>query len=127
MTETTSKQRQEIAEELEKTHGQSIASVTSEMYENEPGAIGTALTYFVCGCVLLRCFDESGDIIGAFRIIPSQNSCGIDHTNKVEGGSHGAVYKSVLWRMAQEEFDRIYGNDHRVIIAHKLFPPEEDE
>jgi hypothetical protein len=127
MLGASTKERQQIADELEKRHGTSIEAATTEMYEKEPGAIGTALTYFACGCVLLRCFDDSGDTITTPRVVADENSCDVDHINNVEGTHHAAIYNSILWNVDQEQFDRTYGNEHRIIIARRLFPPGGDE
>lgn len=127
MNESTMEKRQKIAAELAERHGKSIEASSSELYEDEPAAIGIAVTYFACGCVLLRCFDEGGDIIGAPRTIGSKTSCALDHIEKLKDDSEAAVYNSILWKEPQEEFDRKYGNEKRIVIAHKLFPPSQEE
>ena len=127
MKELTSEERAKIAAELEELHGQIIANSASESYEKEPAAIGTTLTYLDCGCVVLRPFDESGDIIGDTKILETGDPCSVDHTVSLESVIQAAAYNSILWKDAPEEFDRKYGNEKRMDIASKLFPPPSEE
>jgi hypothetical protein len=127
MKELTSEERAKITADLTELHGQTIASSTSELHEKEPAAIGTTLTYLDCGCVVLRPFDESGDIIGDTKILETGDPCSVDHTVSLESVIQAAAYNSILWKDAPEEFDRKYGNEKRMDIASKLFPPPSEE
>ena len=123
MKELTSEERAKIAAGLEDLHGQIIARSTSELYEKEPAAIGTTLTCLDCGCLVLRPFDERGDIIGNTKIQGTGDPCSVDHTVSLDSDIQAAGYSSILWKDAPEEFDRKYGNEKRIVIASKLFPP----
>lgn len=123
MKELTSEERARIAAELEERHGHIIANSTDELYENEPAAIGTTLTYLECGCLVLQPFDEGGDIIGESKILETTDPCSADHSVSLESLMQAAVYNSILWKDEPEEFDRTYGNEKRIDIASKLFPP----
>ena len=127
MKELTNEERAKIAAELEELHGQIIANTTSESYEQEPEAIGTTLTYLDCGCLVLRPFDDSGDLIGDSKILETGEPCSVDHSVSLESLIQAAAYNSILWKDEPEEFDRKYGNEKRIDIASKLFPlpPEE--
>jgi hypothetical protein len=125
--ELNSEERERTGAGLEKQHGEAIRALSRKMYEKEPAAIGIALTYLECGCVLLRGFDESGDITGDHGIIESEDSCNIDHAKTIKNGFQAGAYNTILWKDTQEEFDRKYGNEQRIIIASKLFPPPEEE
>jgi hypothetical protein len=127
MKELTSEERARIAAELEELHGQIIARSISELYEKEPAAIGSTLTYLDCGCLVLRPFDEDGDIIGNTKIQGTGDPCSVDHTVSLEGVIQAAGYNSILWKDVPEEFDRKYGNEKRIDIASKLFPPPPEE
>jgi len=127
MKELTSEERAKIAADLAELHGQTIASSTSELYEKEAAAIGTTLTYLDCGCVVLRPFDESGDIIGDTRTLETGDPCSVDHTVSLGVVIEAAVYNSILWKDTPEEFDRKFGNEKRIEIASKLFPPPPEE
>jgi hypothetical protein len=127
MRELTSEERAKIAAELEGLHGQIIASSTSELYEKDPAAIGTTLTYLDCGCLVLRPFDESGAIIGDTKILETEGPCSVDHNVSLESVIQAAVYNSILWKDTPKEFDRKYGNEKRMDIARKLFPPALEE
>ena len=127
MKELTSEERARIAAELEELHGQIIAISTSESYEKEPAAIGTSLTYLDCGCLVLRPFDERGDIIGDSKILETGDPCSLDHTVSLERVIQATTYNSILWKDEPEEFDRKYGNEKRIDIASKLFPPPGEE
>jgi hypothetical protein len=127
MKELTSEERAKIAAELEELHGQIIARSTSELYEKEPAAIGTTLTYLDCGCLVLRPFDKRGDIIGNTKIQGTGDPCSLDHTVSLERVVQAAGYNSILWKDVPEEFDRKYGNEKRIDIASKLFPPPPEE
>jgi hypothetical protein len=118
MKELTSDERAKITADLAELHGQIIANNTSELYEKEPAAIGTTLTYLDCGCVVLRPFDEHGDIVEGTKILESVS---------LESVIQAAAYNSILWKDAPEEFDRKYGNEKRIDIAGKLFPPPVEE
>jgi hypothetical protein len=123
--ELNSEEREKIEAGLEKQHGEAIRALSREMYEKEPAAIGIALTYLECGCALLRGFDESADIIGNPGIIESEDSCTVDHAKTLQQSIQAALFNTIFWKNAQEEFDRKYGNEQRIIIASKLFPPQE--
>jgi hypothetical protein len=123
--ELNSEEREKIGAGLEKQHGEAIRALSREMYEKEPAAIGIALAYLECGCVLLRGFDEGADIIGNPGIIESEDSCTVDHAKTLKHGIQAALFNTIFWKNAQEEFDRKYGNEQRIIIASKLFPPQE--
>ena len=127
MKELTSEEREKIAAELEELHGQIIANSTNESYEKEPAAIGTTLTYLDCGCLVLRPFDEHGEIIGDSKILETGGPCSVDHTVSLESVIQAAAYNSILWKDDPEEFDRKYGNEKRIDIASKLFPPPPEE
>ena len=127
MKELTSEERAKMAAELEELHGQIIANSTSESYEKEPGAIGTTLTYLDCGCLVLRPFDERGDIIGDSKILETGDPCSVDHSVSLESVIQAAAYNSILWKDDPEEFDLKYGNEKRIDIASKVFPPPPEE
>jgi hypothetical protein len=127
MKELTSEERAKIAAELEELHGQIIANSTRESYEKEPAAIGTTLTYLDCGCLVLRPFDERGDIIGDSKILETGDPCSVDHSVSLESVIQAAAYNSILWKDDPEEFDRKYGNEKRIDIAGRLFPPPVEE
>ncbi|MBT8407762.1 MAG: hypothetical protein KJP05_09915 [Deltaproteobacteria bacterium] len=127
MKELTSEERAKMAAELEELHGQIIANSTSESYEKEPAAIGTTLTYLDCGCLVLRPFDERGDIIGDSKILETGDPCSVDHSVSLESAIQDAAYNSILWKDDPEEFDRKYGNEKRIDIASKVFPPPTEE
>jgi hypothetical protein len=123
MKELTSDERAKITADLAELHGQIIANNTSELYEKEPAAIGTTLTYLDCGCVVLRPFDEHGDIVEGTKILETRDPCSVS----LESVIQAAAYNSILWKDAPEEFDRKYGNEKRIDIAGKLFPPPVEE
>ena len=123
----TNEEREKMGAELEQRHGEAIRVLSIEVYQKEPRAIGMAVTYFACGCVLLRGFDESADITGDPGLIESADSCNIDHAKPSRHGSQAGAYQAILWKDTPEEFDRKYGNEQRIIIARKLFPPQEEE
>ena len=123
----TSEEREKIGAQLEERHGEAIRVLSRELYATEGATIGIALTYLDCGCVLLRGFDRRGDITGDPGIIESEDSCAVDHGKTLERGIQGGVYNTILWKDTPEEFDRKYGNEERIIIASKLFPPPEVE
>ena len=127
MKELTNEKRARIAAKLEELHGQIIANSTKESYEKEPEAIGTTLTYLDCGCLVLWPFDESGDIIGDSKILETGDPCSVDHSVSFESLIQAAAYNSILWKDEPEEFDRKYGNEKRIDIASKLFPPLPEE
>jgi hypothetical protein len=125
--ELTIAEREKIRVKLEEEHGETLKVLSNEMYEKENAAIGMALIYLECGCVLLRGFDERGEITGDPGIIESADSCNIDHAKTMKQGLQPGVYNTILWKDTQEEFDRKYGNEQRIIIASKIFPPQEEE
>jgi hypothetical protein len=125
--ELTSEERAKIAAELEELHGQIIAKSTSDLYEKQPAAIGTTLTYLDCGCVVLRPFDDRGDIIEDSKILETETPCSMDHSVSMESVIQAAAYNSILWKDDPEEFDRKYGNEKRIDIASRLFPPPLEE
>ena len=127
MKKLTSEERAKIADELEEVHGQIIVDSASESYEQEPAAIGTTLTYLDCGCLVLWPFDESGDIIGDSKILETGEPCLVDHRVSFESLIQAAAYNSIFWKDDPEEFDRKYGNEKRIDIASKLFPPLPEE
>lgn len=122
----TSEEREKMAAELEERHGEAIRMLSTEVYQKEPGAIGMAVTYFDCGCVLLRGFDQSADITGDPEVIVSANPCNVDHAKALKHTLQTGAYRAILWKDTPEEFDRKYGNEQRIIIARKLFPPQEE-
>ena len=127
MKELTWEEREKIAIELEERHGEAIKAASRKAYDKEPAAIGIALTCFDCGCLLLRSFDESGDIIGDPALLDVDDSCTVDHLKALEDPIQTGAYNSILWKDTPEEFDRKYGNEKRIDIATKLFPLEEEE
>jgi hypothetical protein len=72
-------------------------------------------------------FDESGDIIGDSKILETGDPCSVDHSVSFESLIQAAAYNSILWKDEPEEFDRKYGNEKRIDIASKLFPPLPEE
>ena len=127
MKELTNEERAKIAAELEELHGQIIANTAKESYEKEPAAIGTTLTCLDCGCLVLRPFDEHGELIGDSKILETGDPCSVDHSVSLESVIQAAAYNSILWKDTPEEFDRKYGNEKRIDIASKLFPPLPEE
>jgi hypothetical protein len=125
--ELTSEEREKIEALLEERHGEDIRALSRELYDKEGATIGIALTYLDCGCLLLGGFDKSGDLTGDPGIIESADSCSVDHAKTLKQGFHAAAYKAIVWKDTPEEFDRKYGNQERIIIANKLFPPQEEE
>jgi hypothetical protein len=123
----TSEEREKIRAELEELHGEAIRVLSREVFAKEPAAIGLTLTYLACGCVLLRGFDKSAQITGDPGIIESADSCTVDHVKTIEHGYQAGAYSTILWKDTPEEFDCKYGNEERIIIASKLFPPQEEE
>lgn len=123
----TSEEREKIASELEERHGEALRLIGRELYEKEPATIGMALSYLDCGCVLLRGFDKRGDITSYHWIIDSGDSCTVDHARTGKQDFQAGAYYSILWKDSPEEFDRKYGNEKRIIIARRLFPPQEVE
>jgi hypothetical protein len=103
MKELTSEERAKITAVLEELHGQTIASSTSELYQKEPAAIGTTLTYLDCGCVVLRPFDDTGDIIGDTKILETGDPCSVDHSVGLDSVILAAAYNSILWKDSPEE------------------------
>jgi hypothetical protein len=122
----TSEEREKMGAELEQRHGEAIRVLTTEVYQKEPRVIGVAVTYFGCGCVLLRGFDDSADITGDSEVIKSADSCNLDHAKTLKQASHAGAYQAIIWKDTPEEFHRKYGNEQRIIIASKLFPPQEE-
>lgn len=127
MKELTMEERAKIAAELAERYGQDIATSSSELYMEEPAVIGVALAYLDCGCILLSGFEESGNFVGGPKTFATRDFCSGDHTRSLDGITQAAVYNSILWKETQEEFDRKYGNEKRIEIATKLFPPQVEE
>jgi hypothetical protein len=127
MKERTGQERERIKAELDERHGDAIGALSRQVYEKEPAAIGIALSYFDCGCVLLRGFDKSGDMAGDPRVIESADSCSKDHVKLFKHRHEAGTYNVIHWKDTPEEFDRTFGNEQRIIIANKLFPPREEE
>lgn len=127
MKELSVEEREKIAAELEELFGPEIEAFIGELYGDEPAAIGVALSYLDCGCVFLRCFDQSGELLGNFKILKTRDSCPADHNKNIEEIGQTAVYNSIFWEDSREEFDRKYGNEKRIDIASKLFPPPLEE
>ena len=123
----TSEEREKMGAELEERHGEALRLLSTEVYQKEPRAIGVAVTYFDCGCVLLRGFDERADVTAHPGVIESADSCNIDHAKALKRDSQAVADQAILWKDTPEEFDRKYGNEQRIIIARKLFPPQEEE
>ena len=119
--------REKIEAELQERHGDAIGALSREVYEKEPAAIGIALSYFDCGCVLLRGFDKSGDMVGDPGVIESVDSCSKDHVRVSKHGHEAGAHNTIHWKDTPEEFDRKFGNKQRIIIASRLFPPREEE
>ena len=122
----TREDRAKIAAQLEREHGRTIKAACNQFYMQEPTVIGIALAYLACGCILLRGFDEGGKIVGDPKITVTADSCIIDHTRRLNDISETPIYNHILWKDSQEEFDRKYGNEKRIDIAAKLFPPPAD-
>jgi hypothetical protein len=120
-------EREKIGAQLEEQHGAAIRVLSRELYKKDAATIGIALTCFDCGCVLLRGFDESADIMGDPQIIQNEYSCTVDHAKTLGRATQVGVYNTILWKDTPEEFDRKHGNEQRIIIASKLFPPQEEE
>ena len=120
-------EREKIAAELEQLLGPTIENSIAELYGEEPAAIGVALSYLDCGCVFLRCFDQGGELMGKLKILETRDSCPTDHTEDLEEIGQTAVYNSIFWKDSVEDFDRKYGNEKRIDIASKLFPPPPEE
>ena len=127
MKELTSEEREKIGDELEEQYGEAISALSRELYDKESATIGIALTYLDCGCLLLRGFDKSGNVTGDPGTIESASSCNVDHAKTLKQGFHPGAYNAIFWKDTPEEFDRKYGNQERIIIANKLFPPQEEE
>lgn len=125
--ELTREERERIGALLEERHGEAIRALSRELYDKEGATIGIALTYLDCGCLLLRGFDKSGDITGDPRTIESADSCNLDHAKTVKQGFQFGAYNTIFWKDTPEDFDRKYGNQERITIANKLFPPQEEE
>jgi hypothetical protein len=121
--ELKSEESSKITAELEDLHGQAIAAALGELYTDQPATVGVALVYLGCGCVLLRGFEKSGDIVGHPRILATKEDCNNDHDEAVDELSESVIYASIFWKDAPEEFDRKYGNEKRIEIASRLFPP----
>ena len=119
----TGEEREKMRAELEQRHGEAIRVLSTEVYEKEPRVIGVAVTYFGCGCALLRGFDDRADITGDPEVIKSADSCNVDHAESSRQASQAGVYQEIFWKDTPEEFDRKYGNEQRIIIASRLFPP----
>jgi len=125
--ELSVEEREKIAAELEELFGPEIEDSIGELYGKEPAAIGVALSYLDCGCVFLRCFGQSGELIGNPKILETRDSCHTEHNKNLEEIGQAAVYNSIFWKDSREEFDRKYGNEKRIDVASKLFPPPLEE
>ena len=68
-----------------------------------------------------------GVIIGDSKILETGDPCSVDHSVSLESVIQAAAYNSILWKDDPEEFDRKYGNEKRIDIASKLFPPPPEE
>ena len=119
--------REKMAAELEELLGPEIEDNIGELYGEEPAAIGVALSYLDCGCVFLRCFDQSGEVIGKLKVLKTRDSCPTDHAKNLEEIGQTAVYNSISWKDSGDDFDRKFGNERRIDIASKLFPPPPSE
>jgi hypothetical protein len=119
--EASAEERAKKADEIKERYGDAIVDSCSKVYLEEPKAIGVALVYFACGCLALQGFDENAEVVGRPKILGDRESCSISHGTAEE--SLDAIYKNVVWKDSQAEFDRKYGNQERVEIASKLFPP----
>jgi hypothetical protein len=127
MKELSREEKTKIATELENRYEQSIASNCDDLYREQPAAIGVALACLSCECLLLRAFDQDGTVISEPRILKEGNACGIDHANSLNGITESTIYGNILWRDTTDEFDRKFGNEKRVDLAGKLFPPQVEE
>lgn len=127
MRELSVEEREKIAAELEQLLGPELEDAIAELYRKEPTAIGVTLSYLDCGCVFLRCFDQSGELIENLKVLETRDSCPADHTKNLDEIGQTAVYNSIFWKDSTEEFDRKYGNEKRIDIATKLFPPPLEE
>jgi hypothetical protein len=127
MKEITGQERERIEAELQERYGDAIGALSREVYEKEPAAIGIALSYYDCGCVFLRGFDKSGDMVGDPGVIESADSCSKDHVRAFKHGHEAGAYNTIHWKDTPEEFDRKFGNKQRIIIASRLFPPREED
>ena len=123
VTKLTGENRAKIAAQLEEQYGRTLEAHSNELYMQEPAVIGIALDYLACGCILLRGFDEGGDIVGNPKITVTGDSCVVDHARRLDGFSEATIYNHILWKDSPEEFDLKYGNEKRIDIASKLFPP----
>jgi hypothetical protein len=128
MKELSIEEKMKIASELENRYGQSIASNSDDLYLEQPAAIGIALAVLSCECLLLRAFDQDGDVISGPKVLKEETSCATDHAKGLNRITETTIYGNILWRDSRDEFDRKYGNEKRLAIAGKLFPPPtEDE
>ena len=116
--------RDKMGADLEKRHGEAIVVNSDALYAEESSAIGIAVLFLDCDCVVLRGFEEDGEVVGNPRILRKNNSCGSDHAQALNGLSEIVVHRSIRWKDSQEEFDRKYGNEKRIELASKLFPPQ---
>ncbi len=121
MDKEGAEERAKKADEIKERYGGAIVNSCSDLYLQEPKAIGVAVVYFDCGCLALQGFDESAEAVGSPKILGDKESCSTSHGTA--GMSVNAIYKSVVWKDSQKEFDRKYGNQKRIEIASKLFPP----
>ena len=94
----TGEEREKMRAELEQRHGEAIRVLSTEVYEKEPGVIGVAVTYFGCGCALLRGFDDRADITGDPEVIKSADSCNVDHAKSLRQASQAGVYQEIFWK-----------------------------
>ena len=120
-------ERERIAAELKKSLGLKIEDSIAELYKEEEQTIGVALSYLDCGCLFLCGFSQIGEFIGNIKTLESTNSCPAYHPKNIEKLGQAAVYNAIFWKDSSEEFDRKYGNERRIDIAGKLFPPPLEE
>ena len=125
MDETSPEERAKRAAEIKERYGDALVNMCSEVYLEEPTTIGVALVCFDCGCLALQGFDENAEVVGMPRVLGDKESCTIPHGTAGMPGK--AIYKSVVWKDSQAEFDGKYGNKKRIEIASKLFPPPAQE
>ncbi|MBW1981179.1 MAG: hypothetical protein JRJ12_08145 [Deltaproteobacteria bacterium] len=119
------RERQQKEAELRAKHGKTLLAGTRQLYEAYPAAVGVAVLFLECSCLVLRPFDQNGRIVGEARLFALPGHCSADHLSTLDEAMQSAPYKALLWRDQPEEFDQKYGNDRRVEIASKLFPPHD--
>ena len=103
--------RDKMAADLEKRYGEAIVVNSDALYAEESSAIGVAVLFLDCDCVVLRGFQEDGEVVGNPRILRKNGSCGSNHAQQLNGISKSVVHRSIRWKDGREEFDRKYGNE----------------